>query len=518
MNTLSAVLVAWAIFLMGLNFGQTSSSHHKRIKETGPIKDWKVDKRVLFSPRILQLRELAKQATGLNDTTVNAIYNYGCWCGPRGEGKIVDNFDYCCKVHDFCEVGVLRDECSGLDGEGFFAKEFLHDKFQCSPLSAYTDTTNEKEKRCRHANCLCDLELVRCMRNYKEEFTTDNIGFVVPQGRSCALPETTLRGDSCKTKADVIILIQDSELISTTTVNNIKTVVRRLLTNLESQAQDYSFALSIYARSRRMSCFGNATETTSYMDREYIHGRRDNKNLLKRALEEMIKRQFNGRRDDRQGADTVKILVMLVDGNAERGNGRVVDTYELEQTARKLRDDNSIKMVGALIPNTENTQRISQLKGIVTLPDDGIALNPGDLDETADQLAERVQRLVCQARYAVQIFTPDTQVGREFRFFITVKGQGNLATTYQVMTETSEEMQGGQLVINGEFFAIDVGTIVEVGILPDRVVDALGTWDLNQVKVTKGELTVTAVFNRVVPRYPYIPFTANATPDEPMEE
>ncbi len=109
----------------------------------------------------------------------------------------------------------------------------------------------------------------------------------------------------------MVILIQDSELISTTTVNNIKTVVRRLLTNLQSQAQDYNFALSIYARSRRISCFGNATETTSYMDREYIHGRRDDQNLFKRALEEMIKLQFNGRRDDRQGEDTVKVSFTL---------------------------------------------------------------------------------------------------------------------------------------------------------------------------------------------------------------
>ncbi len=45
-------------------------------------------------------------------------------------------------------------------------------------------------------------------------------------------------------------------------------------------------------------------------------------------------------------------------------------------------------------------------------------------------------------RYAVQIFTPDTFAGREYRFFITVKGQGDLATKYQLMTETSEEMQG----------------------------------------------------------------------------
>ena len=89
---------------------------------------------------------------------------------------------------------------------------------------------------------------------------------------------------------------------------------------------------------------------------------------------------------------------MFTDGNAEKGNGRVVDTWELEQTAKVLRDENNIKMVGALIPNTQNTQRISQLKGIVSHPDDAIDVefSPANLDNIADQLADRVRRLVCR--------------------------------------------------------------------------------------------------------------------------
>ncbi len=54
----------------------------------------KGEKRIVsLAPRLLQLRSLVQQVTKLNDTTVNGVYNYGCWCGPRGEGKIVDNFD-----------------------------------------------------------------------------------------------------------------------------------------------------------------------------------------------------------------------------------------------------------------------------------------------------------------------------------------------------------------------------------------------------------------------------------------
>ena len=52
------------------------------------------EKRIVgITPRLLQLRRLAIRATGLNDTTVNGIINYGCWCGPRGQGIVVDNFD-----------------------------------------------------------------------------------------------------------------------------------------------------------------------------------------------------------------------------------------------------------------------------------------------------------------------------------------------------------------------------------------------------------------------------------------
>ncbi len=47
----------------------------------------------LITPRLLQLKDLVQDATGFSGTDLLGVYNYGCWCGPRGEGKIVDNFD-----------------------------------------------------------------------------------------------------------------------------------------------------------------------------------------------------------------------------------------------------------------------------------------------------------------------------------------------------------------------------------------------------------------------------------------
>ena len=114
-------------------------------------------------------------------------------------------------------------------------------------------------------------------------------------------------GDFCKTKADVVVLIQDSLGISARTVQSIKTVVRRLLTLLDSETTDYKFALATYATSRRMSCFGSANEIISYMDTRYSHQQRGTQNLLQLALSEMILKQFDNRREDRKGDDTGKV-------------------------------------------------------------------------------------------------------------------------------------------------------------------------------------------------------------------
>ncbi len=88
-------------------------------------------------------------------------------------------------------------------------------------------------------------------------------------------------------------------------------MLRRLLDLLGGESQDYNFALATYAKSRQISCFGSATDAISFMDREYQHGRRGTKNLLKRALKRMILDQFNKRREDRKGDDTAKVTFLF---------------------------------------------------------------------------------------------------------------------------------------------------------------------------------------------------------------
>ena len=103
----------------------------------------------------------------------------------------------------------------------------------------------------------------------------------------------------------MIVLIQDSQGISSATVENIKTVLKRLVTKLSSESTDFNFALAKYATSRRMSCFGSTAETISYMNTEYQHGG-SGLNLLKLALSKMVLKQFDKRRGDRK-TDTAKV-------------------------------------------------------------------------------------------------------------------------------------------------------------------------------------------------------------------
>ena len=74
-----------------------------------------------------------------------------------------------------------------------------------------------------------------------------------------------------------------------------------------------------------------------------------------------------------------------------------MDTSTLEQTARSLKEDNSIEMIGVLIPNTEKTSQTQQLKSIVSEPDDVIdikAVRVASYNNIADLQAFRVKRLV----------------------------------------------------------------------------------------------------------------------------
>ena len=77
-------------------------------------------------------------------------------------------------------------------------------------------------------------------------------------------------------------------------------------------------------------------------------------------------------------------------------NGDIMDTFMLEKTAKLLRVNNNIKIAGALIPNTEITPRIQELKGIASEPDDAIVADfSAYLDKIADLLVTQIKEFVC---------------------------------------------------------------------------------------------------------------------------
>ena len=79
-----------------------------------------------------------------------------------------------------------------------------------------------------------------------------------------------------------------------------------------------------------------------------------------------------------------------------------MDTSTLEQTASSLKYNN-IDIFGVLIPNTEKTSRIQELKSIVSVPDDVI---DAGFNSIADLLAFRMKRLVgCLGKNFTRNFT-----------------------------------------------------------------------------------------------------------------
>ena len=76
-----------------------------------------------------------------------------------------------------------------------------------------------------------------------------------------------------------------------------------------------------------------------------------------------------------------------------------MDTFKLRNTENLLKVTNKIQVIGALIPNKDNTQRIQELKSIASEPDDAIYADfcTPNREKIADRLAARIRRyLVCK--------------------------------------------------------------------------------------------------------------------------
>ena len=114
-------------------------------------------------------------------------------------------------------------------------------------------------------------------------------------------------GGLCKTKADVIVLIQDSRSISEGIRSSIQCIVRTLLTSLNSDDTDYKFVMGRYGSKTKMNSWGSAASAIYYVNYEYLKGGLGPYNRLNRVLKKKVPKKFDERSAHRKGKDSAKV-------------------------------------------------------------------------------------------------------------------------------------------------------------------------------------------------------------------
>ncbi|KAJ7337961.1 phospholipase A2 (consuming 1,2-dipalmitoylphosphatidylcholine), partial [Desmophyllum pertusum] len=80
-----------------------------------------------------------------------AFMDYGCYCGPGGNGTAVDDLDRCCKVHDDC-YGELQNSERCPENFSVYTSSYTTEwkPTDCKPVSYYG---NDEAAECRHRLC-----------------------------------------------------------------------------------------------------------------------------------------------------------------------------------------------------------------------------------------------------------------------------------------------------------------------------------------------------------------------------
>ncbi|XP_066302043.1 acidic phospholipase A2-like [Branchiostoma lanceolatum] len=91
--------------------------------------------------------------------------DYGCYCGPGGEGKPVDILDQCCKVHDEC-YGTAENNCFK-----FFEYLGIYD-YKCENGKISCDIEDRTKMSCREFLCECDRKVAECLTKNEDEYNS----------------------------------------------------------------------------------------------------------------------------------------------------------------------------------------------------------------------------------------------------------------------------------------------------------------------------------------------------------
>ncbi|XP_074656911.1 acidic phospholipase A2-like [Tubulanus polymorphus] len=137
---------------------------------------WKFDSVVSVEERSLdQFGHMMKELT---KRPVADFNRYGNYCGKGGSGRVLDQIDRCCKVHDDCYGRIGKNECKS---KSFF--DFLSTSVY---VNKYAWKMQNGAIVCESSNSKCDMVLCECDKAAAECFKK-NLRFYNPARKATSL-------------------------------------------------------------------------------------------------------------------------------------------------------------------------------------------------------------------------------------------------------------------------------------------------------------------------------------------
>ena len=94
--------------------------------------------------------------------------DYGCYCGPGGQGQPVDDTDWCCVMHDKCWEDVQKDpECTGFSGPYMITYNW-----GCSSTTKIH--CYDEPNTCDRKTCECDRIAIECFAKTRPTYDEKN--------------------------------------------------------------------------------------------------------------------------------------------------------------------------------------------------------------------------------------------------------------------------------------------------------------------------------------------------------